>query len=100
MYICLCKAVTDHDIEASVLAGAQSLSQVQEQLEVSTGCGRCESAAQLIVDQALAKSANGQLTASGFQVAELNAAEKTAIAIHYLILFFYFAAPFWMYNSR
>jgi bacterioferritin-associated ferredoxin len=53
MYICLCKAVTDHDIEASVLAGAQSLSQVQEQLEVSTGCGRCESAAQLIVDQAL-----------------------------------------------
>lgn len=79
MYICLCKAVTDHDIEASVLAGAQSLSQVQEQLEVSTGCGRCESAAQLIVDQALAKASSGQLSTTGFQVAELNAADLAAL---------------------
>ena len=79
MYICLCKAVTDHDIEASVLAGAQSLSQVQEQLEVSTGCGRCESAAQLVVEQALAKSANGQFSRSGFQIAELNAAALAAL---------------------
>ncbi len=79
MYICLCKAVTDHDIETSVLAGAQSLAQVQEQLEVSTGCGSCESAAQLIVDQALAKAANGQLTASGFQVAELDSADLATL---------------------
>ena len=79
MYICLCKAVTDHDIEASILAGAQSLAQVQEQLEVSTGCGRCESAAQLIVDQALARVANGQRSTSGFQVAELNSAELAAL---------------------
>ena len=79
MYICLCKAVTDHDIEASVLAGAQSLSQVQEQLEVSTGCGRCESAAQLIVEQALLKSANGQLSASGFQIEDLNATDLAAL---------------------
>jgi hypothetical protein len=31
------------------------------------------------VDLALAKSANGQLTASGFQVAELNAADLAAL---------------------
>ena len=79
MYICLCKAVTDHDIEASVLAGAQSLSQVQKQLAVSTGCGRCESAAQLVVDQTLAKAAGGQFNGSGFNITELNSADLAAL---------------------
>ena len=60
MYICLCHAVTDHDIEAAVRAGAHTMNEVQQSLAVSTGCGTCASAAQIVIDQTLAKTA--QLT--------------------------------------
>ena len=56
MYICLCKAVTDHDIEAAVVAGARTMGEVQRSLAVSTGCGTCASAAQIVIDQTLAKT--------------------------------------------
>ena len=46
MYICLCNAVTDQDISDAVQSGAKTFSQVQSQLAVSTGCGRCEPMAQ------------------------------------------------------
>ena len=55
MYICLCQAVTDHDIEAAVRAGAHTMHEVQQSLAVSTGCGTCASAAQMVIDQTLQK---------------------------------------------
>ena len=58
MYICLCKAVTDHDIEAAVIAGASTMLEVQEALEVGTGCGSCAGAAQVVIDQTLARAAS------------------------------------------
>ena len=80
VYICLCKAVTDHDIEAAVFAGAESLDQVQSQLPVSTGCGRCTRAAQLVVDQALAKRAGSDTVgSSGLGVANLATEDVAAL---------------------
>lgn len=54
MYICLCNAVTDQDISDAVRSGAKTFSQVQSQLAVSTGCGRCEPMAQAVLAQTLA----------------------------------------------
>lgn len=41
MFVCLCKSVTDRDIEASVDDGVTSFSGMQEKLCVATVCGSC-----------------------------------------------------------
>ena len=81
MYICLCKAVTDHDIEATVIAGASTMLEVQEALEVGTGCGSCAGAAQVVIDQTLARSASSprNIDVSGLQLAELSKNDITAL---------------------
>ena len=80
MYICLCKAVTDHDIEAAVAAGASSLEQVQQELGVSTGCGSCSSAAELVVAQALTNnSSHDSLNPSGSKISQLSPAEVASL---------------------
>jgi bacterioferritin-associated ferredoxin len=51
MYVCLCHAVTDHDIRAAVHLGADTLEAIGERLGVGTRCGCCrETAARLISD--------------------------------------------------
>lgn len=41
MYICICNAVTERQIRACVDRGARSLSDLQLELGVATGCGCC-----------------------------------------------------------
>lgn len=41
MYVCLCKAVSDSDIETALEAGAQNLQQISRQLGVGQQCGQC-----------------------------------------------------------
>ena len=53
MYICLCQAVTDRDIKASIEAGAVSLSEVQATLPVGMNCGTCRNSAQALIDEVL-----------------------------------------------
>ena len=85
MYICLCKAVTDHDIEAAVAAGASSLEQVQQELGVSTGCGSCSSAAALVVAQALTNNSSHNslnpsgYNPSGFKIGQFSPAEVASL---------------------
>ncbi len=51
MFICLCHAVTDREIRATVSLGAESLHEVSSALGVATSCGRCrEQAESLIAD--------------------------------------------------
>jgi bacterioferritin-associated ferredoxin len=51
MYVCLCHAVTDHEIRAAVSLGADTLDAIGEQLGVGTRCGCCrDTAAKLISD--------------------------------------------------
>jgi len=62
MYICLCNAVTEHDIQACVREGACSLSDLQQCLDVGTCCGRCAPAARQVLRE-LRGEASPQLAA-------------------------------------
>ncbi len=55
MYVCLCKGVTDSDLQRCVDAGARNFAEVQAQLGVSTQCGSCECLATDIVHNQLAQ---------------------------------------------
>ncbi|MFS6936962.1 putative ferredoxin [Neisseria animaloris] len=41
MFVCICNAITDRQIQETVAAGASSLSDLQAQLGVATCCGCC-----------------------------------------------------------
>ncbi|PWF22247.1 (2Fe-2S)-binding protein [Corticimicrobacter populi] len=41
MYICICNAVTERQVNASVARGARTLSDLQADLGVATCCGCC-----------------------------------------------------------
>lgn len=53
MYVCVCCAVTDHQIRDAVSGGAASLSDVQCIVPVGMCCGRCEDVARNVVDESL-----------------------------------------------
>ncbi|NYT65640.1 (2Fe-2S)-binding protein [Alcaligenaceae bacterium] len=41
MYICICNAITERQVQAAVAEGASSLADLQAQLGVATCCGCC-----------------------------------------------------------
>ncbi|UOP04268.1 (2Fe-2S)-binding protein [Conchiformibius kuhniae] len=41
MYVCICNAVTDRQIQDTVAAGAASLNDLQDRLGVASCCGCC-----------------------------------------------------------
>ena len=63
MFVCLCKGVTDTQIQESVQNGASSLKDVRRQLGVATQCCKCLPQARALVDEALANK-NDALSAS------------------------------------
>lgn len=54
MFVCICKAISDKDIEEAVHAGAEDFSSVQSSLGAGTGCGTCQEMTQQVIDQTLA----------------------------------------------
>ena len=50
MYVCICNAVSDHEIRGAVALGARSLDDLRGMLGVATCCGRCAVATQSIGD--------------------------------------------------
>lgn len=59
MFVCLCKAVTDRDIENAIDSGVSSFDAMQDRLEVATVCGSCTCE----VKQMLMKRFNNNLSA-------------------------------------
>ncbi|MBD8880063.1 MULTISPECIES: (2Fe-2S)-binding protein [Rhodanobacter] len=53
MYICLCNAVTDHDIRREVADGVGSFAELQARTGCSDCCGCCESEARACLAQAI-----------------------------------------------
>lgn len=53
MYVCVCKAVTDHQIRCAVRDGVVTFRQLRMELGVSTGCGRCAPMARQVMAEAL-----------------------------------------------
>ncbi len=49
MYICICNAMTERDINQCVARGVCSLEQLQCELGVAAGCGCCRSAAEAML---------------------------------------------------
>ena len=41
MIVCVCHRVSDRDIEREVRHGCDSFEELQDELRVGTGCGRC-----------------------------------------------------------
>ncbi|APR04513.1 (2Fe-2S)-binding protein [Thauera chlorobenzoica] len=56
MYVCVCNAVTERQIDQAVRAGATSLRHLRHQLGVSADCGRCARCAQDCLRVALCES--------------------------------------------
>ena len=41
MYICLCNAITEKEVQQAIKEGAQSVKQLREKLMVARCCGSC-----------------------------------------------------------
>lgn len=52
MYICVCQAVTDHQIREAAQGGARTLKDLRRDLGVTRDCGRCASCARECLSEA------------------------------------------------
>lgn len=41
MYVCICNAVSDKDINLAIQSGADTLDLLRDRLNVATACGHC-----------------------------------------------------------
>ena len=57
MYVCICQAITDRQIERAVDAGIDSVDALRDTLGVASCCGSCETTAEAIVAERLAAGA-------------------------------------------
>lgn len=53
MYVCICKAVSDHDIRHAVAEGACCFEDVQARTGCATCCGCCEPEAREVCEASL-----------------------------------------------
>ena len=53
MYICICKAVTDHDIRSAVRNGTSTIRGLRNQLGCTGQCGKCKQQVREIRDDVL-----------------------------------------------
>jgi bacterioferritin-associated ferredoxin len=52
MYVCICHSVTDRQIRQAAASGVATLDDLRRSLKVATNCGRCESCARDVLEQA------------------------------------------------
>ena len=64
MYICLCNAITDKQIEAAICDGACTVDCLKRCLGVSTQCGKCACHVEQILLDARAQGANSEAEAA------------------------------------
>lgn len=55
MYVCICKGVTERDIQEAAARGAHSLKDLRHELGVASECGKCASEAKHCLKEALVK---------------------------------------------
>mgnify|MGYP000184434495 CR=1 FL=1 len=53
MYVCVCRAVTERQIEAAVKGGARHLRDLRSELGIIEDCGRCARCAKQCMDKAI-----------------------------------------------
>jgi bacterioferritin-associated ferredoxin len=52
VYVCVCNAISDHEIRGAVALGARSLDDLRGMLGVATCCGRCADCATDLIGRA------------------------------------------------
>lgn len=52
MYVCVCKAVTERQIQEAAREGARNLRDLRRDLGVTRDCGRCASCARACLEEA------------------------------------------------
>jgi bacterioferritin-associated ferredoxin len=57
MYVCVCNAVTDHEIRGAVKLGVRTLDDLSATLGVATCCRRCTDCARQVLDEAVGAAA-------------------------------------------
>lgn len=57
MYVCLCRGITDQDIQEAVANGSESFREIRDLLDLGTCCGRCVPEARSIINSELAELA-------------------------------------------
>ena len=62
MYVCVCKAVTERQIQEAALAGARRLKDLRRELGVTADCGLCATCAQACLREACKGAEPGQRT--------------------------------------
>lgn len=62
MFVCVCKAVTDRDIEDAVEQGITNLRAMQQKLGVAQTCGTCACEVVSVIENKLAKTLAQQTT--------------------------------------
>lgn len=79
VFICICNAVTDGDIERAAARGACALRDLRRELGVASGCGRCAGAARACLQRARAaeRSATAQTPPGGARTGELYSAVRS-----------------------
>lgn len=69
MYVCVCNAVTERDIDGAIAAGCCSLRQLREELGVGACCGRCATCARAKLKDAQQPRAHHSTTLLQFAAA-------------------------------
>lgn len=64
MFVCICKAITDRDVESAIENGARSVEEVGETTGAGTDCGSCQNALEVRVKRACTRMSGGDCGAS------------------------------------
>ena len=56
MFVCICHAVSDKDIQTAVESGVSSFDELQRALKISTSCGTCTDEASALFDESLTRA--------------------------------------------
>ena len=64
MYVCVCNAVTERDIENAAAQGARRLRDLRQCLGVTADCSRCACAAKCCLDAAIGNGIANPCTGS------------------------------------
>lgn len=65
MYVCVCHAVTDRDIQQAVAQGAHSMRELSARTGVASTCGRCARCAHACLKEAAGTSQAVTLFSAG-----------------------------------
>jgi bacterioferritin-associated ferredoxin len=83
MFICICHAITERQVQTAVAEGASSMSDLQSQLGVATGCGCCaETAGEYLPGGRYARHASVRQAAGTPVSAAANDAVSGAVTMH------------------